>query len=272
MKGATLWKRILNEGLHLWAQQGRPRDEAAERSILTATIIVAPPSHQDEASWLDLRNVVMPFPRFWVETSIKDGSFSLVGALFDVKQTVEGFSIRATCCLCGPDFSPELTGYVGFDLDASGTPIQNRFVCDVPPAFIESAGSEMAAQAAVSCPALAACLSLMILGCKNVSLEPRDNEPKQVRRAIKRHGEGSYRYHVLVVRPPGARANSPGLEIDVMPRHVCRGHFSEYGPEFNKGLLFGKYSGRFYVPPCLKGNLKNGEVVKDYEIAPVVVT
>jgi hypothetical protein len=109
---------------------------------------------------------------------------------------------------------------------------------------------------------------LIMLGCKNVCIEPRDNDPKQVRRAVKRHGNNAsgYRYHVLVVRPPGAGTNTKGEEIGTMPRHVCRGHFAEYGPEFNKGLLFGKYAGRFYVPPHLKGKKENGTVEKDYEL------
>lgn len=54
-----------------------------------------------------------------------------------------------------------------------------------------------------------------------------------------------------------------------MPRHVCRGHFAEYGPEFSKGLLFGKYAGRFFIPPHLKGDKKNGIVEKDYAIPAV---
>jgi hypothetical protein len=111
---------------------------------------------------------------------------------------------------------------------------------------------------------------LGLLSCKNVSLQPNDNDPQQVRRACKRFGGSpdSYRYHTLVVRPPGKHsASGPSQEIGTMPWHVCRGHFSEYGPEFGKGLLFGKYAGRFYIPPHVKGDKKNGVVEKDYVIA-----
>ena len=52
-----------------------------------------------------------------------------------------------------------------------------------------------------------------------------------------------------------------------MPRHVCRGHFAEYGPQFGKGLLFGRYAGRFFIPPHLRGDEKNGIVEKDYAVA-----
>ena len=108
--------------------------------------------------------------------------------------------------------------------------------------------------------------TLQLMSCKNVALKPNDNDPKEVRRAIKRHGgkPEDYRYHTLVVRPPGVKAGTPGQDIGILPHHVCRGHFSEYGPEFGKGLLFGKLAGRFYMPPHLKGKEKNGTVEKDY--------
>lgn len=114
---------------------------------------------------------------------------------------------------------------------------------------------------------LLSCLSL--LSCKNVGLKETPLDEDTNRRAIKRtkHDETYFRYHTLVVRPPGAKKDSIPIDIEVMPLHKCRGHFAEYGPEFNKGLLFGKYAGRFYVPPCMKGSKKNGVVEKDYQIA-----
>ena len=107
---------------------------------------------------------------------------------------------------------------------------------------------------------------LRLLGCKNVSLNPHHNEPTGASRQMVRN-EGkpkAFTYHTLMVRPAGASSSSTGVDIGNMPRHVCRGHFAEYGPEFGKGLLFGKYAGRFYVPPHLKGKEENGIVEKDY--------
>ncbi len=110
---------------------------------------------------------------------------------------------------------------------------------------------------------------LTLLSCKNVAQAENKHEPKQERRAIKRFGEvvGGYRYHTLIVYPSSSmKHEGDPIDIDVMPFHLCRGHFSEYGPEFGKGLLFGKYSGRFYIPPHMKGSKKNGIVDKDYEM------
>jgi hypothetical protein len=164
---------------------------------------------------------------------------------------------------------PTLAGTITARFDQSGRLKDAADLELLPPApLVEQFGADEVARVAYTVFGFAIDL-LVILGCKNVSLDPRDNDPKQVARAIKRHGDnaGKYRYHVLVVRPPGARSDSPAQEVGTMPRHVCRGHFSEYGPEFGKGLLFGKYAGRFYIPPHLKGKIENGEVAKDYAIA-----
>jgi hypothetical protein len=153
-----------------------------------------------------------------------------------------------------------------FDVDASGKPAAFRKVT-ISDRIVDSKW----AISQVDRICYIACETLELLACKNVGLSDRDNDPEQVKCAIKRHGgtPDSYRYHTLIVRPPGSKgSNSPGIDIGMMPRHVCRGHFAEYGPEFNKGLLFGKYAGRFFIPPCLKGDKKNGIVEKDYVIPP----
>jgi hypothetical protein len=48
--------------------------------------------------------------------------------------------------------------------------------------------------------------------------------------------------------------------------HLCRGHMAEYGDEFGKGKLFGKYSGKFWISPCVKGDKKEGVIHKRYSI------
>lgn len=269
MKNATLWRRILNEGVRPSFPRGSSLNDVLQAEIITSTILLCPPTPVVESSWIDLSGISIPFQKFWIEGSVADDPSHLWGCLFESKTTESGFDIRAVCCNA-KDFSPEKTSDIGFCLDPKGTPVPDTFECELPEGIAKFAGSVSAAKAAVSYPALAACMALMVLGCKNVSLESRDNNPKEVRRAVNRHGGNadSYRYHVLVVRPPGAKAGTKGQEVGIMPHHVCRGHFSEYGPEFNKGLLFGKYAGRFYVPPCVKGKKERGTVVKDYAIAP----
>jgi hypothetical protein len=52
---------------------------------------------------------------------------------------------------------------------------------------------------------------------------------------------------------------------DVMPFHLCRGHFATYTPE---KPMFGKPKlvGRYWHPPHTRGSKKNGEIIKDYAV------
>ena len=272
MQNAKLWKRILNEGID--PRSYRNHKELAD-SILCLPLIVdtRPKEAMRSIASMDFPSVVFPFDNFMVEStgeeeqpdgSIREGQMG--AAIFSSVQPDGIRTVNFYALGCGPSHMPCMFCRSRFSVDAKGHVIGEKI--DI----IESNLIQKSARDVTVVAVSAALDTLLLLTCKNISLSPRDNDPKQVRKAVKRHGgkPEDYRYHVLVVRPPGAKAGdtSQEQEIGVMPRHVCRGHFSEYGPEFGKGLLFGKYAGRFYIPPHLKGDKKNGTVEKDYEIRP----
>lgn len=258
MKAAQLWKRILHEGV-----ANDPFDGDILIDIMRSQIICdTTPRDADEP--FDLSSLVgtplaMPFDRFWIEHPKHDdwlvGSHVMRVSMRDdeapkyVVQPIIAFDSRPPTAL-----RPYL---LNFDPDNILLSVEDY-------GMGEPEGHEFAEQRIT----YFACSSLMLMDCKNVSLAARDNTPRHARIAAKRHGGNpdDYRYHVLVVRPAGARSDAPAQELGTMPHHVCRGHFSEYGPKYGKGLLFGKYEGRFYVPPHLKGDKKNGTVAKDYEV------
>lgn len=108
---------------------------------------------------------------------------------------------------------------------------------------------------------------LNLLSCKNISIgdaEARFNQDEKWRR---RQKQPSIKYKVLKVSAPGSRQPPVDLagrgEGGWMPHHMCRGHYATYTEE---KPLFGKYSGRFWIPAHVKGSLKNGAVIKDYEV------
>lgn len=277
MKNATMWKRILNEGFGVWpnARLEEEKYDQIINKIISAPVLVSGTTQSHNGTWFDLRGVAMPFPKFWIEGVIVGApspSYITWGCLFESsKPDDSGFSIVATGFSMLPGGRPEMTAEMKFDLDAQGTPdYGGKFIVEMTDDIVNFAnGDRELARAAMCYPAQVGCLALMVLGCKNVSLQSHELEEVQAKRAAKRTGKTQdyFRYHTLVVRPPGVRGqNHPGTEIDVMPHHVCRAHFSEYGPEFGKGLLFGKYAGRFFVPSCVKGDKKRGTVEKDYEV------
>lgn len=272
MKGAKLWKRILNEGFSYHGEGGS--SEVLANAIIKATIIVCPTFDAERAKarrFEEYSHVAIPFDSVWIERSMTDKTARVLleGMFIATGREEKWNTLTVTEILATDGTRPALTCSWQLRLSTNGTPILESsgqlavYTIYQSPGFSEQQINEEIRSATFDLLDM-----LSMLSCRNVSLADHDNDPKQVRRAIKRHGGNpdSYRYHTLVVRPPGAKSDSPAQEIGIMPRHVCRGHFSEYGPQFNKGLLFGKYSGRFFVPPHLRGDKKNGVVEKDYAI------
>ena len=108
-------------------------------------------------------------------------------------------------------------------------------------------------------------LALTFLNCRNIVILPAYADKKR-RKARKRPFLA--RYHRLKINAVGQRRESePGQKTGIKRSlHIVRGHFREYGPEFGKGKLFGRLSGRFWVAARTAGDAATGIVTKDYEI------
>lgn len=109
--------------------------------------------------------------------------------------------------------------------------------------------------------------SLNFLGASNVDIaEP--SRPRPLRRRIARTG---VQVQTIVVRPPGKRRakSAEARPIDAMETVLSpvRGHWSHYGEQYNRGLLFGKYSGKFWVPAHARGGAEPAEP-RDYLLKP----
>lgn len=105
--------------------------------------------------------------------------------------------------------------------------------------------------------------SLNFMSCRNVHLvEPRRQRAQ--RRRLERLGVS---VKTISVFPVGksytgeTMPNGPGV-----PLTSVRGHFSCYGPEYDRGLLFGKLSGRFWIPQHARGSVDHGTSVADYRL------
>lgn len=261
MKNAKLWKRILHEGIP-------GQDESAAR-IVTLPIVVDTRSSSEvfdsPMELEDMQGLSVPFPLFWLEgnylTRSDNGHMepscwgAVVGFTGEILDALVFAGDRGESVACLGMAKAFVNDEMGLEpVDEQG----GRIMIKASPDDRNCVGSIF----------WTICESMLLLGCKNVSLAARDPDPKQAKIATKRHGPTphGYRYHVLVVRPAGSKPGTPGQEIGNMPRHVCRGHFAEYGPKYGKGKLFGRLEGRFYIPPHMKGNAKNGVVEKDYEV------
>lgn len=108
--------------------------------------------------------------------------------------------------------------------------------------------------------------SLNFMACRNVQLvEPE--RPRPTRRRLARLGVPPIR--TVNVYPAGKSSNGNGAGSgEGVPLTSVRGHFSHYGAQYGKGLLFGRLSGRFWVPQFARGSKELGETEKDYRLAP----
>lgn len=113
--------------------------------------------------------------------------------------------------------------------------------------------------------------SLNFLSATNVEIA----EPQRKREVRKRIARTGVTVQTIVVRPPGKHRvkNWTGAvrqigEGDTVLSSV-RGHWSHYGPKYNRGLLFGKIAGKFWIPSHIRG--AGEEVPKDYVLKPALI-
>lgn len=108
--------------------------------------------------------------------------------------------------------------------------------------------------------------SLNFLACSNVEVA----EPVRPFPVRKRLRKTRVQVQTIVVRPPGKRRAStsaarPMDELDT-PLTSVRGSFGRYGPQFDAGLLFGKYAGKFWRPAHARG--QGDSEPRDYVLKP----
>lgn len=97
--------------------------------------------------------------------------------------------------------------------------------------------------------------------------EPR-NPPASLGKARRSVGnaEWKYEHHKISISPLSYRRGSSTDSGAPKALHTRRGHFKHYGPKYGRGLLFGKYEGRFYYEPVEAGDVAHGLITSDYEV------
>lgn len=108
--------------------------------------------------------------------------------------------------------------------------------------------------------------ALNFMNCRNVDIVDPER-PRPERRRVERTG---VTVHTINVFPTGKATRSPKGEPlgGSTPLSSVRGHFAEYGVN-GKGLLFGKYAGRFWIAQHARGDTAAGDATgNDYRLVP----
>lgn len=105
---------------------------------------------------------------------------------------------------------------------------------------------------------------LLLLNCKNILTE-KVIAPIALNKKRKLNGKQEiFDYHVLNIVVPSSNKHSyqdKSIPLSHNRIHLCRGHFKEYTSEHP---LFGKYTGLWWWQPSVRGQNKDGIVLKDY--------
>lgn len=169
-------------------------------------------------------------------------------------------------------------------LDEDGVAIHDYPICIPTAPFVERQSKSQAQDTktamaeshkfavSMSRPLLA---SLSLMNLKNIEIV---DEPSNISRPYRRHLERQGKPFVSKIKTLWIKPLSVKVKkgekvprdqlIRVSPAlHLSRGTFHEYGPKYGKGLLFGKYEGRYWIQPHVKGNRTRGTVQKQYVVA-----
>ena len=146
-------------------------------------------------------------------------------------------------------------------MDKIGTPLDIHWV-DLSPAV--DIDDPERSTTDIWTPALVATLrTLNFLNCRNIDII----EPKRERHERKRIERLGVRIYNINVFPIGKSYRSKGERTNIgVPLTSVRGHFAHYGPEYGRALLFGKYSGRFWIPQHARGSEEHGRSEHDYTL------
>jgi hypothetical protein len=108
--------------------------------------------------------------------------------------------------------------------------------------------------------------ALSFMHCKNVTLEAQEPDRSLNNERRKAGLKPFVRYHTINIEPMKKVLKTEGnSEVDGLKRalHICRGHFSTYSEE---KPLFGRIAGTFWIPSHVRGSIKEGVVVSDYNV------
>lgn len=227
----------------------------------------------------DFDNVAPPFPYTWMEWSLSNSSF---GALLCDKSYIDigpaaPNGAKWNCnSLIFTKFHKNLflLGGLDYSVGEDGRMVELSQGRDYSAYSYDDRFQELGN--GVHSAMFAPWMALSFLHCKNVVVEKSAPTPLKLQRARARSGKPPIsRYHTL--RIGGFKERREGAtpvagEYSGKSLHICRGHFNRYGPEFGKGLLFGKHSGRFWIPSHTKGSDEIGTVEKDYLMEPKEVS
>lgn len=108
-------------------------------------------------------------------------------------------------------------------------------------------------------------MTISFMNCKNVALNTIQPSDRLNHARIKRGRTPHLTYKVLDIHPMKRILETEGRVAEVglqKALHICRGHFKN----FDDRPLFGKLRGQYWWDSHVRGDIKHGAVIKDYNV------
>lgn len=113
-------------------------------------------------------------------------------------------------------------------------------------------------------------MCLLLLSCKNIGTEINKAPAKlNKKRALNKKGPlFEYRTLKLILPKKQSGGKKSGSETSERETrlHMCQGHFRTYTAD---APLFGRLTGRFWIPAHVRGSESKGTITKNYEIKTI---
>jgi hypothetical protein len=117
--------------------------------------------------------------------------------------------------------------------------------------------------------------TLSLANCRNITTEAHRPPPRLSRKHERTHGHPLFTYHTLKLTPgrlgPSTAGDGDPDASGLVRGHIRRGSIHHYGDccpgrHEPNGLLFGRITGRVFVPDHFAGNPRRGAVVTDRSV------
>lgn len=112
-------------------------------------------------------------------------------------------------------------------------------------------------------------LTLDFINTDNIGIRNTSAKLKSGKKGKKYRGVEWHEVVIMKKRHPVMRKIFAAGDTQVRAisrEHLRRGHWAHYGPKYGKGLLFGKFAGRFWLQPSIVGDSEEGKIVKGYAL------
>lgn len=143
--------------------------------------------------------------------------------------------------------------------DADGLPLSWSTMCN--PGFAVAPEQQDAVTDLARTMYHILCFAFTFANCKNSELVDSTCELKPRDKIERRLKLPSFKRYTLKIDGRSATRTDGNANLDAPAYHLCRGHFATYTPD---RPLFGRLSGRFWIPAHTRGKKSSGEISKDY--------